>query len=154
MRHADLRGDAEEFAAALEANLAIVRFIDRQPLLIDRLVGDAIETMSYASAGKALAAHPEASWVEALEGAIKRQQTDISPRHAFEGERIANMDTVAWVFSDPANVRWGRRSPALKGLFGGLELPAGRLGSYRENREAVNAEYDQAEKVAGTVNSA
>lgn len=67
--------------------------------------------------------------------------------------RLASLDSVAWYFSDAARVRAGMDAPELGSTFGvsvdgGDEASDLRLGTYAENREAMEELFDWTEAAA------
>jgi hypothetical protein len=146
MKLAQDAGDLAEFSSAAEANLALARISSLQPTLIEALIGDSIETLTLVRLQALLTSHPAPGWLDAIDAAIARQQFRPDPSFRYEAERLAALDTIAWTFADPARVRWGIRSTYASGLVDN-EFP-GRLGTYAENREALNAFFRAAAKSA------
>jgi hypothetical protein len=139
--------DLNEFTDAAESLFALARMERQQPFLIDALVGNAVESLAYSRARAFLATHPDTQWLDALDKAIARQSFVPDRAAMFEGERLSILDTTAWVFSDPETFSRGRTSPGLVRLFNNnIE---GRLGTYKENRDAINARFAGAAKLAG-----
>lgn len=140
MDMATLAGDRAEFVEALEHALALARLKHHEPFLISSLVGIAIEALAYNRVRTLLARHPPAEWLDAMDAAIARQPVPRTMEFVLEGERLAAMDTTAWLFSDPDHVRWGRFSSTVRRMAGGtfMSIPEYRLGTYRENVNAIN----------------
>jgi hypothetical protein len=139
--------DLKEFADATEALFALARMERQQPFLLDGLVGAAVEALGYARVREILATHPDAQWLDAMDKAIARQSFVPDRATFFEGERLSILDTTGWVFSNPKMVRRGRFSPGLANMFGGQAQ--GRLGTYTENRDEINARFATLASLAG-----
>jgi hypothetical protein len=139
-------GDGNEALAAFEQNLALSKISQRQPLAIDALVAYSIDWLTFRQVRRLLESHPDAATLDRIDEAMTRQSPCVPRDHFVEGERAACLDTAAWLFSDASRVRLGRWSPALKELVGGIgATPApGRLGTYAQNRNALNATFDKA----------
>jgi hypothetical protein len=113
--------------------------------LIDRLVAIAMDSATFRRAQTMLASHPDDSWLAGMEAALDRQSSTLPVAVVAETERIGMLDTVAWLFSDPENVRGGRYSKQVATFFNSTSpgFPKGRLGTYWENRDAVNRLHDR-----------
>lgn len=146
MKLASESGDLAEFTSAAESTFALARIGNLQPLLIDHLVGDAIELLAYSSLQDFLRTHPSREWIDAVDAAIARQRVTIPAAYVWEGERLYTLDQVAWVFSDPARVRWGRASPEVDAMF--YQPISGRLGTYAHNRDELNKRFRAAAQAA------
>jgi hypothetical protein len=132
------QGDMEEWLRAYEANLALVRMGSSQYTLIHGLVGVAIEALAHSRARELLRSHPSDDVLDRIEQAWQRQPT-VPPVHCLEGERLSTHDTLAWFFSEPKRVRWGRFSADPGQLIGSNDLTRS-LGSFESNIE----EFDRA----------
>lgn len=149
MHLAHRAGDLEEFARAAESGLALARAFELQGTIIETAVARETEERYHTRMREVLTARPGAAWVNAIEHAIERQRPDLPAEYPFEVQKLHTLDTFAWFFADPDNVRFGRRS-------GGLELLAvawfridGRIGTYAQNRDAYIAAMDAAATHAG-----
>ena len=139
--------DLQDFTEATESIFALSRICRQQPLLIDQLVALAVESLGYSRVREVLAAHPDKHWLDAIDGAIARQSFDPGRTRFFEGERLSILDTTAWMFSDPAQVRRGKYSPNIMRNFNGSG--EGRLGSYVENRDEISDRFAKLALIAG-----
>ncbi|MCC6321666.1 MAG: hypothetical protein IT438_09570 [Phycisphaerales bacterium] len=147
---AELAGDEAKYIESFESLMALSRVTSYQPFLIDELVAVAVESLGYSRLQSTLADHPSESWLAGIEGALERQRP--SPREkSVEGERLSVLDTAAWLFSDPDNVRLGKYSQqvATIGAFSMTGTPGGRLGTYDENVRTLNEMFDRMEANAG-----
>lgn len=146
MRLAVRNDDPERFAETLDLTLGLVRMLEKQPVLLGRLVAIAIEALMYNEVRAALIDRPQARWLDACECVLKKYEDHADRSLPFEGERVSSKDSVCWVFSDPARARFGKYSPALHaGLRGWMvtsPIPEGRLGKLDENLAAVDTFYD------------
>ena len=145
-------GDREEFLAAFESGLAVARFCSHQFTLIEAIVGDAIVMLMHDRARAAILQHPDAEWLDGIEAAIARQTPPLPPSHRFEGEVFMGLDTINWFFADPSRPRFGRFSPQVNGLLGGLGTVSpldGRLGTYAQNRDTYLAYFEPYIAAAG-----
>lgn len=144
MEAARAKGDAKQYGEALEQMLALARASRCQPFLIDDLVGIAIESMALSRVRVALESRPDAALLDEIARALKAQECPLDPADPFEGERLASRDTIAWFFSDPANVRMGPYSKGARSLasISGTNVIAGRLGTYSQNQAAAKATFD------------
>ncbi|HZW06548.1 MAG TPA: hypothetical protein VFF65_05445 [Phycisphaerales bacterium] len=144
MRQAVRDNDPARFEHALDNTLGMARMLQREPILIGRLVGIAIEALAYGELRAALRERPEQPWVDACGRVVRKRQNRTSPSLPFEGEKVSSRDAVCWAFADPARVRMGKYSPALRTLFqtSFMQVPDGRLGNLDENLEAFDTFYD------------
>lgn len=142
MRIAIRDDQPEKFAGALDDTLGLSRMLEMQPLLLARLVAVAIEALAYYELRVAIAEHPTAKWLDAIDAVLKKRSGHEPRSIVFDGERVLGTDTVCWVFADTSRTRLGRYNPNLKPLFGGGSLPQGRLGWLDENLRELNAQYD------------
>ena len=137
-------GDQDEFLAAFESNLALARILSHQPFVIDSLTAFSIEQVAHSQLRYLFLQHPDADWLDGIEAAIARQRVSLPRDHMFRGEQLVTLDTVAWFFSDTRNTRFGRFSPRLNSMGGGLDSAelGMRLGTYAKNRDSLNEYYD------------
>lgn len=141
MKLATDASDLAEFSSALESSLAMGRLISRQPFLISALVAAAVDAATFERINELLETHPDPAWLRATHEAMERQLSRPGVAFPFESERIMSLDTVAWTFSEPSRVRFGRFSGAIAPYFGGTNI-FGRIGTYAANRDAVNQLFD------------
>ncbi len=144
--------DGEELLAAFESGLALARFCRYQPSLIEGLVGIDIEETLHGRVRPAILAHPEGHQLDAIEAALARQLSTVPRADCFRSDSMFGLDTIAWLFSDQKNARFGRFSPALNSsagsAFGMIRMGEGRLGTYAENRDWYKAAYQGVIEVA------
>lgn len=139
-------GDREEFLHAYETTLALARMSRCQAALMHSLVGLSLESFADSRARGCILRHPDGAWLDGIEAAMARQDPRLPPAHMVEGERLYVLDAVAWAFADPDRVRMGRFSQLARNGIGPLnpDMLTHRLGTYTENRDAVNASFDAA----------
>lgn len=144
-------GDRDEFLKAFETTLALARVYHHQASLMDARAADAIEMLALDRARHVLATHPDGAWLDGIESAMARQRSQVPRTHAIEGERLIGLDAVAWFFSSSTRTRWGRFSPELDALLGGLvsEDYRKRLGTYAGNRARLSRYYDAHAEAVG-----
>ncbi|MFN7022326.1 MAG: hypothetical protein ACK4WH_13495 [Phycisphaerales bacterium] len=148
MHLAELAGDDERYVETFESLMALSRVASYQPFLIDDLVGVAIEALGYTRLQPTLADHPSEEWLAGVEGVLARQGS-FGQRLMLDGERASALDTTAWLFSDPANVRLRRFSKSTAILMSlGAGGAGGRLGTYEENVRAFNECFDRCQQRA------
>jgi hypothetical protein len=149
MRLAVRNDDPARFADALDSTLGLSRMLEKQPVLIARLVAVAIESLAYGELRAAITERHDARWLDAYERVLKKYQAHGSRTLPYEGERVFSKDIVCWVFADTARTRLGKYSPALRQAFAlpvmGGNVPDGRLGTLDENLAAFDAFYDEFE---------
>jgi hypothetical protein len=148
-------GQTGEFLEAFEANLAITKMMQRQGLVIDDVVAARVDDLTLARARALMGLGADPATLEAIGAIMRRQAANVPRERVFEGERIAALDTVAWFFEEPSRVRLGKYSKAIEEQFGKLPpaVKAGRLGTYQENRDALNDAFDLARANAGLIPS-
>ena len=126
-------GDPAEAGRALATSLSLARLAGQQPLLIDKLVGHAVQAMTATVARKAVMGAPSEALLLALQSALDAQEAPIDRTRVLAGERVFTLDTIRWFYADPANVRWGMLSAyrPLARLRGGGPPTLGRVPYYR-----------------------
>jgi len=147
MRLAVRENDPAKFADAYGTTMGIGRMLEKQPVLIARLVALAIEALADNEMRAALRERHDARWLDAYAAVWKKYERHEPRSLPYEGERVFSKDTVCWVFADPSRVRLGKYSPALRTMFastmgGGGPVPDGRLGDMDENLAAFDAFCD------------
>jgi hypothetical protein len=137
-------GRTDEALDALEVVFALARVEASQPFLIDSLVGVAIQFIALERTRALLATHPDTATLDKLSQIMDRQAMPRDFAAMLEGERLVTLNTAGWVFMDKSQVRWGRfgRTPLLD-WSGGNPRP-GRLGTWSQTRDAINAQYARA----------
>lgn len=146
MHLAEQAGDDERYIETFESLMALSRVTSHQPFLVDDLVGVAIESLGYTRLQPALADHPSERWLAGVEGVLARQRS-FEQRLMLDGERALVLDTTAWLFSEPDNVRLGRFSRSVAMVMSlGARVQGGRLGTYDENVRAFNEVFDRYEE--------
>lgn len=148
MRLARERGDLAEFRAAFEANLTIRRALLHEPFVLSRLLATYVLMATFEELRLALLDGVPPEWIDEAHEAIERQWADVPHDLWIESERIAQLDCVAWLFSDVSNVRFGRWSPVTRAYIASVTWSStvrdGRLAWYTANRNAWNEFYDWA----------
>jgi hypothetical protein len=117
MTTAARRGDGQEVATAYRTLLSLARMTQMQPLGFQYLVGVSIECTAFERVCSLMRTHPGTFTLETLDSLINagiEQEWTPPPNHPWEGDRLCNIDTAAWVFSSPSRVRFGKFSPALR----------------------------------------
>ncbi|MCX5690781.1 MAG: hypothetical protein NTV94_13530 [Planctomycetota bacterium] len=117
MTAAARRGDGQEVATAYRPLLTLARMTQMQPLGFQYLVGVSIECTAFERVCSLLRTHPDTFTLETLDSLIKggiEQEWTPPPNHPWEGDRLCNIDTAAWVFSSSSRVRFGKFSPELR----------------------------------------
>lgn len=143
-------GDWNEFLSALRANLTVARMAEHQPTIISRLVAIAIDALTLRLVRIALRSESVPPDVLAEFAALIREQESrrVPLRFTFETERMGTLSAICLLFSDAAHVR----TLHLKGLVGmdrgSMLARGGRLGSYVECRDAINAFFADGAKAA------
>lgn len=149
MKLATDAGDHGEFLAAFECNLALSRMIGSQLSLWDRLASGQGDVLTLARLQEHAAKYPGQPWaLEALR-CVERQAISVSASRAFEGEKVLAGDTLASIFSEASNVRFGMWSLNPTPMFGinAVSWRSRTLGTYSQNRlelESRLEEYVQA----------
>jgi hypothetical protein len=138
-------GDVREFLEALEQNLALSRIMQHQPFLVDTLTGYKIDRITFRPVQLLLSTRPDAETLGSLADIMRRQEAHVKRDHFLEGYRLMALDHVGWYFSDPSRVRFGKYSQGFKAQLGGMGSGV-RLGTYVENRDAINAVFAGAKK--------
>lgn len=154
MRMAADARDATEFCKAMRSGLAAARAAITVPTIIGWLTGYGIEGVILAQASASMTAHPDAAWVDAVADELARTPPT-SLANTLRIDQLGWHDLLGWYFSDPSRVRKGLGAPELRnefgvGLFdsissapGGVAPPhAPRLGTYSENRDALDTCFD------------
>ncbi|MBX3356258.1 MAG: hypothetical protein KF724_11250 [Phycisphaeraceae bacterium] len=134
------RGDIERAASTLETIFAIGEACRVQPLLIEVLVGWAIESFGRDHARQWLLSLPTREEVDAIERAIPPAVDPAQAVLAIEVEAIAQRALIAEVLGDPSVVRLAPLGGAVAQLGAlGVTPPAGRsFGTWTANRDAID----------------
>ncbi|MCC6951443.1 MAG: hypothetical protein IT433_08345 [Phycisphaerales bacterium] len=151
MRLAFEAGDVAEFERAARANQALARMLSYSPVLIEGLVGFAIESLNYGQMRRVLAKNPGPEWLDAMSRVLSEQQPAGDALVMLRGERSIAVESTALLFSEPANVRFGRFSKGVAstvGMLGGGMSPRWRLGTFDQNREYIDSVFDRVDKAA------
>ena len=141
--------DSREWLRAFESTLALARGCTAQPFAIHALVAASVDAVAFAQLRDLLIQRPPdmitLDFLERVQAAIDRQQPTTTPQW-LQGDRAQTLDTIAWVFETPDNIRFGRTSRTLDNFLSFTHnpvKPGERIGSYAENRAAVNAHFDR-----------
>lgn len=101
MRMAADAGDAGACAQAFETNLMLARVLAHQPTIIERLVGEAIVSMTVGTAmDLVVRGELDGEACRAMLGAMDRQLPLPPASLMLEGERLMMLDAVQWTHSD------------------------------------------------------
>jgi hypothetical protein len=133
MEMAKRDGDLPTYLLSLRATLRLTHMMEREPVLINRLVAIAVESLVYGRLREHLAASEPmpAAWLDAIQRELDAAQLGAVPfSDAIKGEGIMSQDTIAWVFSDAKKVRsrWAMSAALL-----GTGVGSGRVGTYEDN---------------------
>lgn len=104
MKLALRKGDQQEYLHALEEALTCARILDRQGLLIDRLVATAMDALMFSHVRKDLALYPEATWFDRVVQVLDQRSGRVSIVHTLDVEEQGMLDCIRWMFSSPARV--------------------------------------------------
>lgn len=144
-------GDAEAYMLALKAGLKVSTMVEREPLLMNRLVGLAIESLMMNQVRRHLVTGSNdgntlaTEWLAPIEDAFAARQRGVAVTFTdtMKGERYLARQTLAWMFSDPDRVR--TVAAADQAAYGGFSSRSfdltSRVGSYEENCQAVDAMF-------------
>ena len=132
MKTAATAGERPEFERSLETALAMARLVRQQPFFMDKLKGDSWAAVGMGEARSAIMTHPTAELLDAVEHAYQRQPANDDPTDRYAGERLAVLDAVRYIYSDPSNVRWGWWSARwpMRSMLGGGPLSHARVPYY------------------------
>ena len=138
-------GERAEYLEALEQTLAAGRIVEMQGYLIDRMVANAIRMLAVKRVTEDARHYPDSAWFDEVLRVLARYQGRTPLAWTFEAERIAMVDYLHWVFSDPGRVRnlhFGIRNeetPEIDAPVLGIGPgPTGSLGTHERNVEAMN----------------
>lgn len=132
--------DRAGYLQSAEAGLALASIHMRQPVLMEYLVGVAIQAVILQELRSDIESGLPVAWLNELDQVLAAHAKTATHDRWIEGERIAALETIAWAFGDPSNVRLGRWSKAIR--RNGFDR--GRLGTYRENVRILNQGFDAA----------
>jgi hypothetical protein len=141
-------GDRREYVEAMEVALAAARIVARQGLLIEQLVGYAIEGLVVGRVQADRERYPDEAWTAAVLEAMLRHADRPSMAQILEIEGVAVLDTVQFFFSNPAMVRkaqlgLGAPDPFGFGVNTGARFTApGMFGTYAGNAAAARKFYE------------
>ena len=137
--------DAVEAERALATGLTLGRLTCQQPLLIDKLVGQSIESLALDVARKCVLRQPGEATLAGLHRALDAQPPPDDRRDLLRGEAVFLRDTIRWFYTDPSRVRWGWLSAKLS-LTLMVRQPAlpGRVPYYETTMDDLSARYAQA----------
>lgn len=111
--------------------------------MMERLVAGVIENLMLDRLNDTISRPIPDDWIEPIHAVLERQLLGEPDRDWIEYERICTLDSVAWIFSDPSRVRFGRWTPYLAQYHQNRWNEAEPLGTYRRNVRAFNAAYDE-----------
>ncbi|HLP84353.1 MAG TPA: hypothetical protein VK157_08380, partial [Phycisphaerales bacterium] len=137
-------GDMREWLRAFRASLALARAASMQTSGIEYLVACAIDNVTLQQLVELLQSHPDAQTLDAIETILAEQHVR-SLMDNLDGMQACDRDLVAWIFADASRVRWGRLSAPVLMTVGLNQQQAAqfRLGTYRENRDEIDATYSR-----------
>lgn len=140
--------DPAEFARALETMQTLSWMMKTRPLVMTRMIGDAIDALAMARVRDVLTREPDARWIDAIQAVLDRRRPDPSVDYTLGGEELFVLDSVGWVFQKPGRVRLGRFSPEIRAMT--QQNYNFALGTYARNRDLVKAKFTDARAQAGT----
>jgi hypothetical protein len=80
---------------------------------------------------------------------ITEQRWSVPSSHPWKSDYLLAIDTIGWVFEQPSRVRFGQLNAEASGhLLGGSDAPAGRIGTFEENDNALKSIAASSEKRA------
>lgn len=137
--------DAADAERALATGLMLGRLTGQQPLLIDKLVGQAVESLALDVARKCVLRQPGEATLAGLQRALDAQPPPDDRRDLLRGEEVFLRDTIRWYYTDPSRVRWGWFSAKLPLtlMLGQTALP-GRVPYYEATVNDLSAACSQA----------
>ena len=135
--------DKAEYLAALDQNLAMARILETQPTLISLLVAIAIDSLAAGRVRAHLMSIPDEGWIKDVQGVLEARRPRVGLSHALDGERLMSRDVVESFFSDTTRVRTAMLTGKVLGVTSGNNPLLARIGRYRENIEAVDADVDR-----------
>ena len=144
-------GDFAQVRAAAETGLSIARLVGQQPLVIDKLVGVAVETLALGQLRELIVRTPSAGLLEAAHAALEAQPPADDQADWLDGEHAATLDSVRWLYADASNVRWGWFSagPALRPIVRGEPIPFGAVPYYAATLAQIDADFAAAARDIG-----
>lgn len=131
----------QEVLAAMEANLALCRVLALASYP-GTILAVAREYPTLDRVRAMLLSHPTESSLSALAAILDRQKFDIDTAALIEGHRLASLDDIAALFESVENARFGIYSKRWAGYREMITPFRFRLGTYQENKAALNAEMD------------
>jgi hypothetical protein len=143
-------GDRAEYMEAMEESLAIAQIVERQGLLIDRLVAISIQSLVYRRLNEDKEKFPDAAWFEDALAILKRRGAGVgfdghpSLSKMMDVERIGGLDSIAWYFSSPmriakATIGIGDDNPFGLTVRPGISI--GTVGTYGQNKAVWNKQF-------------
>lgn len=154
--------DLAGFNASMRAAWEIAETLDvaLETGLMSRVSAGVVRSRMFTASDLALGQGGGEPWIDAVE-AWASQQPRASLEQVFRAHRLVSLDHIAWYFSEPSRVRSGERSTEYRAMTGaGLamlvatgqekEVPERRLGTFAENRDAIDAMFDWAGAKART----
>lgn len=137
-------GDRARAARSIEHSLAMVRLLNAAPLSYGVYQASLHESDILDRIVESLMPPVPPQWPDTISGVLDRQEVSFAPEYHAEVERFWADQTIAWIFSDPGNVRLGKYGSKVAAWVrpGGTKLPAGRLGTYAENKRVVTSRFD------------
>lgn len=145
MESARSAGDTAEWFRALRANLALARVCRMQVTLDDARTSNMIRDVTTLQVERLIRGHPAEDVLVAVGRALDDYPSPPLTQQ-FAGERLALLDTLGFLYSEPGNVRWGGRHGRVWKDFGWGEGPEGGVGWFGANRRALDGYFDEAER--------
>lgn len=150
-------GNRAQVIAAYRTGLALARLHQMQPASTGLVLGLLFERQMHDQLRRLLITAPQTFDVPTLKSLIaaaREQRWDMPPGHLVAGDALCKLDTLAWIFSSPDRVRFGKFTPGLGNAFGGwgplgaAEL-TGSLGTFESNRAELIARTQTWTNLAG-----
>ncbi|MBX9736749.1 MAG: hypothetical protein K2X32_07470, partial [Phycisphaerales bacterium] len=148
------RDDLAGYLLGLRGGLKLASMVEREPVIINRLVSRAIDALMIARVrfhmvvGAADGKKLPDSWLRPVDEAFAERSKSVVPvTFVLDGEREFGRQGIAWMFSDPARVR---SVSAAEGTLNGVFFSSPtffttrRVGSYQENLDALDEIYADA----------
>lgn len=151
------KGDIETAIDAFEELLALQRVLGQQSWMINRMVSGAIHALAIERIAL-IAEQANQTQLIRMEEILAAAKPSLSLSDVIEGERLGGVDTLAWIFSNPKRVRFGKYSLNYDNwLFDGMGTGfsgSEHVGFLDQNVEAMNSYYKQIQQQSGMSRSA
>ncbi len=134
-------GDRREYIHAMEEALGGAQIVERQGLIIDRLVGAAMRALVQRQISEDAPKIADSAWLKEMVATMERWGARPPLSKSLEVERVGGLDAVQWFFGEPdrvAKAQLGVGGSAALGMWGATR---GAIGTYEGNKAAWNSMY-------------